>query len=129
MKLKISFGIGGVITKYPNEMRMLIDALSESDSVEVYIISDLTKEHPTQKLLQRNGIEIPVERILLADRAKYGEKCISKVVQDNNIDIHMDANPAYCDNTKGINFFLWPNTNIPYFSPDFKSKGFDRRNG
>lgn len=123
MKLKISFDIGGVLSKYPEKFKPLVAALLTSKDIEVFVITDMHDHKQSVKFVQENGFDIPAERILNSDYAKYGENCKAKTIEENNIDIHIDDFPGYCAHTKCINLFVWPNPELPYYADEFKTDG------
>jgi hypothetical protein len=122
-KLRISFGLHGTISKFPNSFSKLIDSLQ--GHCIVYIITDVNKKGMIVNLLHDAGFSVPEENILVANRKEFGSKCVSKIVSEMHIDMHFDSNPEYVDNNKCINFFIWPNTNVPMMAPQFEK--LDRR--
>ena len=49
--------------------------------------------------------------------------CKAQVIEENNIDIHIDDFPGYCAHTKAISLLVWPNPYEPYYHDDFKTDG------
>lgn len=121
--MKISFDIGGVLSKYPEKFRKLIDILLKSEDVEVYVITDMHIHEQSVKFVHGNGFNVADDHILNADFAKYGEQCKEKVIEEYGIDMHFDDFPGYCANNKCINLFVWPNPELPYYSDTFITDG------
>lgn len=122
-KLRVSFDIGGVLSKYPEKFRPLVSVLLKSEEVEVFVITDMHNHEQSVKFVQENGFDIPSERILNSNYVEHGEDCKAKTIEENNIDIHIDDFPGYCAHTKCISLFVWPNPELPYYADDFKTDG------
>lgn len=120
--LRISFDIGGVLSKRPDVFRPLVKHLIDGGA-EVFVITDMHLHEQSVKFVQGNGYDIPAERILNADYKAHGEDCKAQVVKANNIDIHIDDFPGYCANDTCVNLFVWPDPSRPYFADDFVTDG------
>jgi len=120
---KISFDIGGVLSKYPNKFRKLITALSTSENVEMYVITDIPQHERAVKLVQDNGFAISAERVLCANYDLYGEHCKSVLIKEHNIDMHIDDFLGYVANFDCINLLVCPNPNEPYYHDEFITDG------
>jgi len=121
--LRISFDIGGVLSKYPHVFRPLVAALNAADNVEVYVVTDMHDHDKSVRMVQENGYDIPAERVINSDYARHGEQCKEMAIRQHNIDIHVDDFPGYVAHTACVNLFVWPNPREPYFADDFKTDG------
>lgn len=123
-KLRVSFDIGGVLSKYPNEFRTMARALAASPDIEVFVITDMHIHDQSVGFVHSNGFEfIPAENILNSNYTDFGERCKEQTILDYGIDIHIDDFPGYCAHTNAINLFVWPNPNEPYYSDDWVTDG------
>ncbi|MEK6860594.1 MAG: hypothetical protein AABY07_01365 [Nanoarchaeota archaeon] len=52
--MRISFDIGGVISKYPEIFKKIIEALYYSDGIDVYILTDMHDRVQIEDQLKRN---------------------------------------------------------------------------
>jgi hypothetical protein len=121
-KLKISFDIGGVLSKYPNVFRHLLASLSNCEDVSVYVLTDMPIEK-AQDLIRRNGFDVEHVNILSANYDAHGERCKEMLIEENGIDIHIDGFPDYCAHTKCVSLMVWPNPHEPYYHDDFLTDG------
>lgn len=122
MALRVSFDIGGVLSKYPEVFKPFVEALQKGGA-EVYVLTDMHDHEQSVRFVQGNGYNIPEDRILNSDYHKYGEGCKEKMIEEYNIDLHIDDFPGYCAHTKCVSLFVWPNPEKPYYSDDFKTDG------
>lgn len=122
-KLRISFDIGGVLSKYPDQFRKLVGALLASSAIEVFVITDMPNHDQSVRFVQENGFNIPEERILNSDYATNGENCKAETIEKYNIDIHIDDFPGYCAHDKCISLFVWPNPEKPYYNDSWITDG------
>ena len=120
--MRISFDIGGVLSKYPDIFRPMIDALQKG-GVEVFVITDMRDHAQSVRFVKENGYDIPAEKVLNADYSEHGEACKAQVIEEHQIDLHIDDFPGYCAHTKCVSLFVWPNPELPYFHDDFKTDG------
>lgn len=120
--LRISFDIGGVLSKYPHLFRPMVEALQKGGA-EVFVLTDMTDREKAIKMVRENGYNIPVGRILNARYDDHGEDCKAVVIEEHDIDIHVDDFPGYCAHTKALSLFTWPNPELPYYHDDFKTDG------
>ena len=120
--LRISFDIGGVLSKYPTIFRPMVAALQKGGA-GVFVLTDMHDHAQSCRFVQGNGYDIPAERILNADYKEHGEECKAVVIEKHLIDIHVDDFPGYCAHTKALSLFTWPNPELPYYHDDFKTDG------
>lgn len=119
---RVSFDIGGVLSKYPAVFRPFVDALQKGGA-EVYVVTDMHDHEQSVKFVQGNGFDIPAERILNSDFNEHGERCKEVTIEKHEIDIHIDDFPGYCAHAKCVSLFVWPNPDLPYYADDFVTDG------
>jgi hypothetical protein len=120
--IRISFDIGGVLSKYPEVFRAMVDALQKGGA-DVYVITDMHDHAQSVLFVRGNGYDIPEDRILNSDYKEHGENCKARIIVEHGIDLHIDDFPGYVAHTKCVNLFVWPNPDRPYFSDDFVTDG------
>ncbi len=120
--LRVSFDIGGVLSKRPDVFRPFVAALVRGGA-DVYVITDMHDHAQSVRFVRENGYDVPPERILNADFATHGEACKQKVVEAHGIALHLDDFPGYCANTSCVNLLVWPDPTLPYYHDDFKTDG------
>lgn len=126
--LKVSFDIGGVLSKYPEVFRPLVKALQDSGQVEVFVLTDMHDHAQSVRFVQGNGYAIPADHIINTDYNRFGEACKEEAVHELGIQLHIDDFPGYCANTACantacVNLMVWPNPFRPYYDDDFKTDG------
>ena len=110
--MKISFDLGGVVTKYPKIFVAIIKALQKSEEIEVFILSDM-KLKKSKAILDKVGLEFSDENVFSADWERYGEECKAIIIRKEQIDLHIDDLPSYCQSS-AISLMVWPNNQLPY---------------
>ena len=120
--LRMSFDIGGVLSKYPEVFRPMVTALQRG-GVEVYVITDMHEHEKSVRFVRENGYDIPAERILNSDYLVWGELCKARTIHENRIQLHVDDFAGYCAHNGCVNLFVWPNPQKPYYADDFKTDG------
>lgn len=128
--LKVAFDIGGVISKYPDQFRQIIESLSLNNNIEVHVITDQHDRDYTLQQLKDNGFDIPSDRVHNSDYEKYGEMCKAIVMKDNQIDMLVDDFPGYMtwDYNYGpapIRLQIQPDPYLPYWSSKWKTRPDD----
>ena len=94
--IKAAFDIGGVLSKYPSEMRTVMEAFHNSGTVEVWVITDMHDREDTLKQLRDNGFGfIPEERVLNSDYARYGDFCKAMLLKQHGIGMLVDDFGGY----------------------------------
>lgn len=122
--LRVSFDIGGVLSKYPDVFRRMIRAL-QVGGAEVHILTDMHDHSKVLAMLALNslGIDvIPPERVHCADYTDLGERCKASVIARESIDLHIDDFPGYCAGG-GVQLLMWPNPDEPYYHDDWRTDG------
>jgi len=120
--LRISFDIGGVLSKYPDVFRPMVEALQKGGA-EVFVLTDMTDHDLSTKFVRDNGYDIPPERVLCADYRAHGDGCKAVLIEQFEIQLHVDDFPGYCAHSKSVNLFVWPNPDLPYYHDDFVTHG------
>jgi hypothetical protein len=122
--LRVSFDIGGVLSKYPDRFRRLVNALSACPDVELYVITDMHDHAQSVRFVHGNGFEaISADRILNSDYQEHGEECKRRIIEERGIDFHFDDFPGYCAHTSCVSLFVWPNPAEPYYADDWQTDG------
>ncbi len=121
--LKVSFDIGGVLSKYPEVFRPLVRALQASGQVEIFVLTDMHDHEQSVRFVQGNEYDIPADHILNSDYATFGETCKEETIKKHGIQLHIDDFPGYCAHTTCVSLFVWPNPNRPYYDDDFITDG------
>ena len=121
--MKIAFDVGGVISKYPDKFRTLMDAFSWVDYMEVFVISDIHPKEEIVKVLRANDIDhlqVKESNIYSADYAKYGEHCKTKLCEELDVDILIDDFVGYLADGKFIRLLVMPDSSKPYWHDEWK---------
>jgi hypothetical protein len=126
--MKIAFDIGGVLSKYPDTFRRLVDKLQSADpgrksSVEVVIISDMHDIDQMHRMLKMNNFAIERAQIFSADYAQYGEYCKTQLCNQLGVDILIDDFIGYLAEGDFIRLLMMPNVDEPYYHDDWKTDG------
>lgn len=125
--MKIAFDIGGVISKYPSEMRVLMQSLMFALQ-EVFVITDMHDRSEVLETLATNGFGfVPEDRVFCADYARHGELCKAVLIKELGIDALVDDFGGYVqwDSSLGpapIRMLVAPDAFRPYWHPDWKVK-------
>lgn len=123
--MRIAFDIGGVLSKYPNQFRDLIERLSDRGrAAGIFVISDM---HPKEKLLtlmRLNKIPVWEQNLYCADFDKHGEGCKAELLDELKIDIFFDDHISYCaaqfpGSYPTIRCLVWPDASMPYTSDEW----------
>jgi hypothetical protein len=122
-KLRIGFDVGGVLSKYPQIFKPLLQVLHDSKDTEVFIISDMHPKHKITDMLQLNEILYHQERVLSADYTKHGEMCKAKLCEEHKIDILIDDFPGYVAAGKHVRLLVMPEPLEPYYHDSWKTDG------
>jgi hypothetical protein len=129
MTLKIAFDIGGVLSKYPQQFRILLDKLQApgrtglETSVEVYIISDMHDVDKMHQMLTNNGIRVDKSRVYSADYKEYGEFCKTHLCKQLGIDMLIDDFIGYVAEGDFIRMLVMPDAKQPYYHDDWQTDG------
>lgn len=123
--IRVAFDVGGVLSKYPEVLVPVPQALDASEGVEVFVLSDM---HPREKIvdmLARNGIHLPSHRVVSADYAVHGERCKAVACVELAIDLLVDDFPGYVGvpGDPRVRLLVMPDPCEPYYSDDWKTDG------
>lgn len=123
-EIRIGFDIGGVISKYPDEMREMMWMLDGNDSVEgspfeIYIITDMPRAQAIA-MLKENKVCFNEGRLLCADWAKHGDRCKSILMAEHKIDIMIDDRLDYIMEGCRIGLFVVPRPDVGYYAKGWK---------
>jgi hypothetical protein len=123
--MRFAFDIGGLISKYPDQFRVLIRTLHDAGH-ECFIITDMHGREEVLEQLAMNGFGfIPHDRIKTADYQGCGEFCKALLLKHLRIDIFFDDFPGYVqwDSTLGaapIRLLAMPDGFRPYWHESWK---------
>jgi hypothetical protein len=93
--MKIAFDIGGVLSKYPDELRQVVQMLHDSGA-ELHVITDMHERNEVIDLLANNGFGfIPGDRVHCADYVGHGEFCKAILCRNLGIDMLIDDFGGY----------------------------------
>jgi len=121
--MKIAFDIGGVLSKH-SQIRDLFSVLITTvnlTEIKVFIITDMPIEK-AEAMLKLNNIWH--EGIVFsADYTTHGENCKKVLCEELGIDILIDDSINYLSNGNFVRLLVMPNSNLPYYSNDWKTDG------
>lgn len=124
--VKVGFDIGGVLSKYPDLLRPIIEALSVAPNVEVHVLSDM---QPHAKcvdwVVHRNGFAIPPERIHACDYDAHGESCKAVKAREIGLDVLVDDHLGYVATVgaPALRLLAMPDPTRPYYHDNWKTDG------
>lgn len=133
--LRIAFDVGGVLSKYPDQMFMLIEVLQQggrhvrltdgSAALEVHIVSDM---HPVDKItdmLRRNGFAVPGDQVHSADFKTHGEACKAVLCAELGIDVLIDDYIGYVatPGSPPVRLLVMPDASRPYYAEQWQTDG------
>lgn len=122
--LKISFDVGGVISKYPHVFRKMAFALV-AGGVDVHVITDMHEKPKVIRMLNDNGWTfLEEDNVHCADYVTHGERCKSVLIKELGIDLHIDDFPGYCAGG-GLQLMVWPDPDEPYWHDEWKTRPED----
>lgn len=87
--LRVSFDIGGVLSKYPEVFKPMVETLQRGGA-EVFVLTDMHDHEQSVRFVQGNGYNIPSDHILNSDYDTHGEDCKAVLIKEHGIDIHID---------------------------------------
>ena len=127
--LKIAFDIGGVISKYPQQMREVIWSLKTCGH-ETHVITDMHDKEDVLKQLKDNEFEHYFDFVHCADYATHGELCKAVLLRDIKIDMFYDDFVGYTMwpphfGPAPIRMLVMPDGYRPYWHPDWRCSGGD----
>jgi len=119
---RIAFDIGGVLSKYPDILRPLAQALG-AIGVEIYIVTDMHPHALVMETLALNGFDfIAADRVVVADYTTHGEGCKAHVLCELGIDIMLDDFIGYvADVSCPIRCLVMPDSARPYYHESWKT--------
>lgn len=124
--MKIAFDIGGVLSKYPKELKPLLRMLfheGKKYGIEVHVISDM---HPIASILAMllcNDISVPIPNVHSADYKAHGERCKAVLCEQLGINILIDDFPGYLADGSRLRLLVMPDTSRPYYHDDWRTDG------
>jgi hypothetical protein len=123
-KIRVSFDIGGVLSKYPDIWRPVFHALQQSPLIEVFVITDMHKPEQSMKMLIDNGFSLKNPKNLInSDYPKFGEACKAINQVEHQIDIHIDDFPGYIAAGAPVRLMVMPDVKEPYYHESWITDG------
>jgi hypothetical protein len=122
--MRVAFDVGGVISKYPDLIKELINKL-HLGGAEIHVISDMHDAKKIVKTLLDNGVVVPEAQVHSAYYAKYGEACKAILCEELKIDILIDDFIGYVAAGPGapIRLLVMPDATKPYYADSWKTDG------
>lgn len=126
--MRVAFDIGGVLSKYPDQFRRLIERLMDPrptfNNVEVFIITDMHDIDEVYEMLVLNGFgRIKKTNVYCADYKTHGEGCKAELLRELKIDLFFDDFLGYmmlpCDT---IRCLIIPDPHKPYWHESWETK-------
>jgi hypothetical protein len=122
MSLRISFDIGGVLSKYPRVFGAMVEAL-QAGGADVFVLTDMLDRQHSLDMLRKNAINVPDDHVVNCDYARLGERCKQREIDRLKIDLHIDDFTGYSDAAacSCVSLFVWPDPSLPYWADDWKT--------
>lgn len=117
--LKIAFDIGGVLSKYPREMKALLRTLQRGGA-DLWVMTDMNPKKAVE-LCRLNDIPVPDEQIISVDWAKDGELSKANACMGYGIDILIDDYLPYLCAGDFIGLCVAPRPGMPYEAPEWQT--------
>lgn len=137
--MRIAFDIGGVLSKYPQQLRPLVNwlrlasaaflaerfATRNYEPVEVFVISDMHDREKMVGMVQANGFDVDPDNIHSADYKAHGELCKAVLCEQLGIDILIDDHGGYVctPGSPPVRLLVMPDPARPYYHDDWKTDG------
>lgn len=119
--MKAGFDIGGVISRYPKQMKELMKALIRG-GVEVCILTDMNSKDAMNAVMENGFDFIYPDHIHSCDWSGHGDLCKTEVAARIGIDILIDDRPDYCASGDFIGLVLSPRPDVPYYHESWINK-------
>lgn len=115
----VAFDIGGVISRYPEKMKEMMQALIQG-GIDVRVVTDIPFEK-AWRLLCLNGFDfLSKGQLHSGDWAIHGDMCKSVICERFGIDVLIDDRPDYCAVGDFIGMVLSPRPDKkPYYSENW----------
>lgn len=123
--ITIAFDVGGVLSKYPDVWRPLLEKLYTHNDIVVLIISDM---HPREKIIQMlmmNNLHFHWANVYSADYATHGEMCKTVLCRQLGVDIMIDDFPGYVAVGDYVRLLVMPDPTKPYYHDAWVTDGFE----
>ncbi len=122
--MKVAFDIGGVLSKYPDELREIARCL-QAGGAEVFVLTDMHVRADVLQTLALNGFDfIPDDHVFSADYATHGEGCKAEILREQGIDLFLDDFMGYvAEPGCPIRLLVMPDSTKPYYHPTWKTTG------
>ncbi len=115
----MAFDIGGVISRYPEQMRALMLALVRGGA-EVHVLTDMPRE-TARACLNANGFGFVTDGHLhCADWSEHGDLCKTRVCEAQRFDVLVDDRPDYVAAGEFIGLVTAPRPGRGYYAPEWR---------
>lgn len=123
--MRIAFDIGGTLSKWPGIFRPLVNALCASNSIEVFVISDMHDVAKMAAMVIGNGMNVDPANVYSADFNKYGECCKAVLCRELKIDMLIDDHGGYVyvPGSPPVRLLVMPDPTQPYYADDWITDG------
>jgi hypothetical protein len=122
--VKIAFDVGGVLSKYPELYRELVEGLVLA-GIEVFVITDMHEKDKVVELLRMNDFIGPrgfvPKNVYCANYDEHGEGCKAVLLDELQIDMFYDDFIGYAV-VSGcpIRCLVMPDADKPYYADSWK---------
>lgn len=122
--LRIGVDIGGVISKYPRIIKRIMAALSESQDIEVHVLTDMPRDKALD-VMHRNGVPVPDNRVHSCSYDQHGEGCKAAKSAELGLHVMVDDFAAYVSipNAPPLRLFVMPDAGLPYYADEWQMDG------
>lgn len=120
--IRVALDIGGVISKYPDELRALARTIIMGGG-EIHVITDMQDRADVLAQLVINGFDfIDRAHVHCADYKTHGEGCKAELLAALKIDIILDDFIGYvAAGGAPIRCLVMPDAHLPYWHPTWKA--------
>ena len=126
--MRIAFDIGGVISKFPSEVRRMMGLLGQG--CEIFVLTDMHPREHVRATLDANGLEwLDDAHVLCSDYEQHGDACKAVLLREHRIDVFFDDHPGYLvwpwPTPAPLRLRVEPDPRRPYWHPSWKCDGGD----
>lgn len=137
--MRIAFDIGGVLSKYPDVFRPLVNWLRLAyearlkgdfetrnyEPIEVFVISDMHERDKIIAMVHGNDLDVHPDNIRSADYETHGENCKAVLCEELGIDLLIDDFPGYVAQigSPRVRLLVMPDPSQPYYADDWQTDG------
>ena len=119
--MRVAFDIGGLISRYPEQMKTLMQALIRG-GIEVHIMTDMNPKDAMNAVLENGITFVDPRHVHSCDWSQHGDLCKTEMMAKMGIDVLIDDRPDYCASGDFIGLVLSPRAHVPYYHPTWVNK-------